>query len=83
MHHAPRIQEILLNIFGHCYSYHMSSGCWKDSGSSDLASLARTCCTFNEPVLDVLWEELDDLSPLVQCLPEASHQLSLDEVGGF
>ncbi|KAF8124910.1 hypothetical protein EV363DRAFT_1353048 [Boletus edulis] len=33
---------------------------------------------FKEPALDVLWEELRDLSPLTRCLPETSHQLSPD-----
>ena len=60
MHHALEIQEILSNIFGCCYP-------------SDLPSLARTCRAFKEPALDVLWEELVNLSPLAQCLP-ASHQ---------
>ncbi|KAF8550069.1 hypothetical protein OG21DRAFT_1469182 [Imleria badia] len=70
MHHALEIQEILLNIFGHCHP-------------DDLPSLARTCRGFKEPALDVLWEELDNLSPLVRCLPEASHQLSPDKVRRF
>ncbi|KAF8142025.1 hypothetical protein EV363DRAFT_42484 [Boletus edulis] len=67
MHHALQPQEILLNIFGHC-----------DPGldTSDLAALARTCRAFKEPALDVLWEELNDLSPLLRCVPEASHQIS-------
>lgn len=33
--------------------------------------LARTCRTFKEPALDVLWSELVDLAPLVRCLPDA------------
>ncbi|KAF8557610.1 hypothetical protein OG21DRAFT_1406867 [Imleria badia] len=70
MHHALEIQEILLNIFGHCHP-------------GDLPSPARTCRTFKEPALDVLWEELDDLSPLVRCLPDASYQLSPDKVRRF
>ncbi|KAF8452560.1 hypothetical protein L210DRAFT_3383300 [Boletus edulis BED1] len=70
MHHALEIQEILLNIFGHCY--------WlvDTTGRPELASLARTCRAFKEPALDILWEEFYDLSPLTRCLPEASHQLS-------
>ena len=66
MHHALEIQEILLNIFGHCYlSY-------RQRETSVLAGLARTCRAFKEPALDALWRELVDLSPLAQCLPEAS-----------
>ena len=67
MHHTLQIQEILLNIFGHC---HPPTG---EYTSSDLPALARTCRAFKEPALDVLWEELVNLSPLAQCLP-ASHQ---------
>lgn len=72
MHPVLRIQEILLNIFGHLFK-----------PPSDLLALARTCRAFKEPALDVLWEELDDLTPLVRCLPEASHQLSRSEVKRF
>ncbi|KAF8441649.1 hypothetical protein L210DRAFT_3537794 [Boletus edulis BED1] len=72
MHHTLQIQEILLNIFGHCCQYefgvlHVSSG---------VAALARTCRAFKEPALDVLWEELIELSSLVCCIPKASHRLS-------
>ncbi|KAF8437105.1 hypothetical protein L210DRAFT_3406262 [Boletus edulis BED1] len=67
MHHALQLQEILLNIFGHHYP---------GLDTSDLAALARTCCTFKEPALDVLWEDLNDLSPLLRCVPEASRQIS-------
>ncbi|KAF8126759.1 hypothetical protein EV363DRAFT_1401570 [Boletus edulis] len=64
MHHALEIQEIIFYIFGHCD---------QPSGSaSDLAALARTCRTFKDPALDILWEELPDLSSLAGCLPEVS-----------
>ncbi|KAF8125009.1 hypothetical protein EV363DRAFT_1270918 [Boletus edulis] len=64
MHRALEIQEILLNIFGHCHY-----------PTTDLAALARTCRAFKDPALDVLWETLPDLSPLAQCVPEASQLL--------
>ncbi|KAF8132437.1 hypothetical protein EV363DRAFT_1259950 [Boletus edulis] len=63
MHPALQIQEILLNIFGHCFP--------PGGATADLAALARTCHAFKDPVLDVLWEELFDLSPLARCLLEA------------
>lgn len=75
MHHALEIPEILLNIFGHCYQPGKRRGT-----ISDLASLAGTCRVFREPALDVLWEDLDNLSRLARCLPEASLPLSLDKV---
>ncbi|KAF8439818.1 hypothetical protein L210DRAFT_3540422 [Boletus edulis BED1] len=75
MHRALQIQEILLNIFGHCHRP-------RDGGGDqlfDVAALARTCRVFKEPALDVLWEKLYyTLSPLARCLPgvEASHKSS-------
>ena len=65
MHHALEIQEILSNIFDHRLSPYRRV-------TADLAALARTCRAFKEPALDLLWRELNDLSPLVLCLPGAS-----------
>lgn len=74
MHHALEIEEILLNIFHHCYSAGLYGG---RTGVSNLVSLARTCRAFKDPALNMLWEVLNDLSPLAQCLPDASRlQLS-------
>ncbi|KAH0827379.1 hypothetical protein J3R83DRAFT_4032 [Lanmaoa asiatica] len=75
MHHALRLEEILLNIFGHCYPPSPTSRQRASRATADLASLARTCRTFKEPALDVLWTELVNLSPLARCLPEASHRI--------
>ncbi|KAG1866499.1 hypothetical protein DFJ58DRAFT_769481 [Suillus subalutaceus] len=36
-----------------------------------LAALARTCRTFKEPALDILWKRLDGFEPLFLCLPES------------
>ena len=72
MHHALYLEEILLNIFGHCSppeSLHRLSQ--RRRYTADLAVLARTCQTFKEPALNLLWKELVDLSPLARCLPEA------------
>ena len=65
MHQTLHIPGLLQNIFGR------SSTLERDSNNADLAALARTCKAFKEPALDLLWEELDDLSPLLRCLPEA------------
>ena len=68
MHRVLFIQEILLDIFGHCSpAAPLDESCHK----ADLAVLARTCQTCKEPALDVLWEKLFNLSPLPRCLPEA------------
>ena len=68
MHRVFQIPEILLNIFRHCPLP-------RESATSDLLALARTCHAFKEPALDVLWEGSVEPSALVQCLPEASQQL--------
>jgi hypothetical protein len=61
--------EILFHIFSIYQEDHhvLLSSC------AALGSLARTCKTFKEPALDILWQELDGLEPLVSrpvaCLP--------------
>ncbi|KAF8441546.1 hypothetical protein L210DRAFT_3644823 [Boletus edulis BED1] len=69
MHHTLEIPEILLDIFGRC----RYPGTGAETASSDLPALARTCRAFKEPALDLLWKNLPDPSPIVRCLPEASH----------
>lgn len=71
MHHALHIQEILLNIFGHCCPPEPHWTAHRYHSTAVLAALARTCRTFKEPALDALWSELVDLTPLPQCVPEA------------
>ena len=39
------------------------------SGSRTLAWLARMCKSFNEPAMDVLWNELDSFLPLIGLFP--------------
>ncbi|KAN0100369.1 hypothetical protein V8E55_000353, partial [Tylopilus felleus] len=39
-----------------------------------LAALVRTCRTFKEPALVLLWRGLMDSSPLARCLPDACPQ---------
>lgn len=39
------------------------------NGSRTVARLARTCKAFNEPALDVLWNELDSFLPLIGLFP--------------
>jgi len=35
-----------------------------------LAALARTCRTFKEPALDLLWANITGFKPLLSCLPD-------------
>lgn len=76
MHHALYLEEILLNVFSRCSpprSVHQQGHMRRYT--ADLVALARTCQTFKEPALDVLWMELVDLSPLARCLPEVCRSL--------
>ncbi|KAG1765313.1 hypothetical protein EDD22DRAFT_800785 [Suillus occidentalis] len=61
MHICLLPPEILLHVFA-IYQ--------EDSRGSraTLASLARTCKTFKEPALDILWQALDELDPILSCL---------------
>ena len=70
MHQTLRIPEIFRNIFGRSPSTTASTP-EGDSHNADLAALSRTCKTLKELALDLLWEELDDVSPLARCLPDA------------
>lgn len=74
MHRALELDEILLNIFGHCdQPFFKDFRHWRSFNVGvDLFALATTCRMFKEPALDVLWAELPDLSPLARCLPEVS-----------
>ncbi|KAF8122670.1 hypothetical protein EV363DRAFT_1359414 [Boletus edulis] len=86
MHHALEIQEILCNILFYCYQPYLTAQERKQALAvprATLAALARTCRTFKEPTLDLLWRDLDDSSPLARCLPEASHRLSTGTVYSF
>ncbi|KAG1760306.1 hypothetical protein EDD22DRAFT_84460 [Suillus occidentalis] len=39
-------------------------------GNRTLLALALTCKSFSGPALDLLWQDLDNFSPLVKCLPQ-------------
>ncbi|KAH7924227.1 hypothetical protein BV22DRAFT_1130001 [Leucogyrophana mollusca] len=56
MHRALRVSEVLRII---C----------EGSEKSSLLAVARTCHTFCPVALDVLWAELDNVLPLLKCLP--------------
>jgi len=43
-------------------------------------SLARCCKSFEDPVLDALWETQDRLTPLLKCFPQ---QVWKEEDGSF
>jgi hypothetical protein len=68
MHHAHVCllpAEILCDIFT---IIHKDDS--KPNSRATVAALARTCRTFQEPALDVLWRDVKGFKPLLSCLPE-------------
>ncbi|TFK31479.1 hypothetical protein BDQ12DRAFT_694091 [Crucibulum laeve] len=63
MHPCLQISEILTLI---CFEVY-GSGDRKDK--SDALSLVKTCRTFKEPALEVLWSRLGSILPLLMLLP--------------
>ncbi|KAJ7116932.1 hypothetical protein C8R44DRAFT_879462 [Mycena epipterygia] len=57
MHRCLQIREILDMFFEPADSY------------GTLAALARTCTTFQNPALDILWRNQDTLMNLLRCMP--------------
>ncbi|KAI5999517.1 hypothetical protein EDD15DRAFT_2527846 [Pisolithus albus] len=60
MHHCLLIDEVLNNIFS-----------WLGPGAT-LCNLARTCRAFYEPAAAIIWQKLEDFSPILRLLPEAT-----------
>ena len=58
MHDCLHINEILVEVMGYLTT------------TADALNMACTCRTFREPALDKLWDTLEALSLLVQCLPD-------------
>ncbi len=78
MHKALHVDEILVMIFQICIKSRIG---WPlayptrrirpDSECrSWFAEVTKTCRTFYEPAMDVLWQTLDDITPLFKCLPQ-------------
>jgi hypothetical protein len=45
-----------------------------------LLALALTCKSFMGPALDLLWRELDELNPLIRCLPPSLWKIDKQEL---
>lgn len=70
MHKVLQIPE----LYGHICSY-----IWFDKQT--LARLARTCKLLCEPALKLIWQNLDDIAPLIMCMPDDLWERSDDEHG--
>lgn len=57
MHRTLHILEIIVDVFSLL-------------DKKSLSVLARTCRSFHEPALDLLWREQESLLPLLKCLPQ-------------
>ncbi|EIW81824.1 hypothetical protein CONPUDRAFT_164584 [Coniophora puteana RWD-64-598 SS2] len=81
MHRVLTIHELIQHIFG-CLNDHFSNV----TGSGNertLSALARTCQTFKEPALNVLWEKIASLDPLIKCLPKDAWKVEEDPEAGW
>lgn len=62
MHAVFRVDEIFSTVLNFIYL---------DSPLSTLSAIARTCKTFQDPALDVLWQNQTSLSPVLRCFSGA------------
>lgn len=59
MHPCLGIAEVQNEIFEYC----------SEEQTTMLAHLSVVCRAFYDTALDILWRELDDVSPLIKCIP--------------
>ncbi|KAH6906484.1 hypothetical protein BKA70DRAFT_1287748 [Coprinopsis sp. MPI-PUGE-AT-0042] len=71
MHHCLQIDEVLLEIFLHVLLLEHPFASSFPVSSPTVSSLARTCRTFHNPALTVLWREVNGLAQLFSVLPAA------------
>ena len=62
MYHCLRVAEIMSMVMDF-----MMAGSHRNS--REVLSLMKTCKMFYEPCLNILWQDLDYLAPLIMCLP--------------
>ncbi|OAX33685.1 hypothetical protein K503DRAFT_504255 [Rhizopogon vinicolor AM-OR11-026] len=67
MHRALVVSEILLEIFAYLDPTLLLS--WPGKRWLSLAALARTCKTFHEPAMNLLWADVNGMPPLLGCVP--------------
>ncbi|KAJ7082299.1 hypothetical protein C8R44DRAFT_753785 [Mycena epipterygia] len=73
MHRCLKIPELVETIFSN-----LTTGFEGDG--KVLAALARTCRTFHDPALDILWKEPNDLMNILRCLPSDVFTVKRDPV---
>ncbi|KAH7906962.1 hypothetical protein BJ138DRAFT_1161333 [Hygrophoropsis aurantiaca] len=71
MHRCLKLQEILRIIFEYSLPVKKAgNGREVSKDTPSLARLARTCRTFQDPALDVLYAGLKSIEPLFLCIPD-------------
>ncbi|KIJ06202.1 hypothetical protein PAXINDRAFT_92362 [Paxillus involutus ATCC 200175] len=75
MHRCLQIREILLEVFELVFT--------SENPYPELARLARTCRSFHEPAIDLLWYEQPSLLPLVMCFPREILDFSETRAGSY
>ena len=68
MHRALLLNELLLQILQ----------VLREDDIHALAVLARTRRSFSQPALEILWESLDDPSPIIKLFPNDSWTVAYD-----
>ncbi|KAH6904146.1 hypothetical protein BKA70DRAFT_1193385 [Coprinopsis sp. MPI-PUGE-AT-0042] len=63
MHHCLRVQDIILSIFTAVRDL-------ESKRPKTMAALARTCRSFYEPAIKVLWREIPGIYPVASLFPE-------------
>ncbi|KAH7906963.1 hypothetical protein BJ138DRAFT_1015319 [Hygrophoropsis aurantiaca] len=69
MHPCLKLQEILRIIFEYSLLIGKAGNHDAPNDTSTLAGIARTCRTFQDPALDVLYANLGSIEPLFFCIP--------------
>jgi len=67
MHHLFLIDELLVKIIQDI----------RESGIETLAAVARTCQVFHAPAIEVLWQCLMNIAPIVRLLPDDAWSIRL------
>ena len=74
---ALTIPEIIREIVGHLrvdrhvgiYNYAEAQPAWATGSQQDMLSAALCCQAFKDPGLDILWDTLHGMKPLLKLIP--------------
>ncbi|OAX37559.1 hypothetical protein K503DRAFT_226638 [Rhizopogon vinicolor AM-OR11-026] len=71
MHRVLFVVDVLFEIFAHLQPIRCPIHRDKLPSRTSIAAVARTCKTFYEPAMDLLWADMDEygITPLLGCVP--------------